>query len=342
MSAPEPTAVTPPRRDPHVANFPWPLPRDAYRYSANLEPAGGPRHTEAGVWGESEFAVDDRYDSELSLRERILAAEPDRCQVLPHLEPAAWDAMQYAFASLAVSSPDQFSLTHDPQTGLWRFDNRILGIECTYRYGDATTLPAGPMRTLGQHVQEDVVLLDQREGHLWADGGVVTFASGWSYGFDTGMAFQKIHGPVPRVHAERIMERAEQFVMRLQPGAPYRRTNWTLGVTGHLDASLESAPVWTADRARVAQGRVDEVGRGLSLRTEVQHLIRLPRSQAILFLIRTYTLTLEEVALVPEWALRLRNVLVELPDDLVEYKGLSLTRRAAIRWLERHGGVPAR
>jgi len=52
------------------------------------------------------------------------------------------------------------------------------------------------------------VLLDQREGSLWADAGIVTFAADWSMRFDVGMRFLEVHGPVPRIHEEGIITRA--------------------------------------------------------------------------------------------------------------------------------------
>ncbi len=52
-------------------------------------------------------------------------------------------------------------------------------------------------------------------------------------------------------------------------------------------------------------------------------MIRLPGSGAILFLIRTYMLSLRELAAVPAWGARFAAVLRELPQDMVDYKGLT-------------------
>jgi dimethylamine monooxygenase subunit A len=71
----------------------------------------------------------------------------------------------------------------------------------------------------------------------------------------------------------------------------------------------------------------------LHLRVEVQHLLRLPRSGAILFLVRTHLLPLAELATVPAWRERLGKVLADLPEDLAEYKGISRYRQAAASWL---------
>ncbi len=95
------------------------------------------------------------------------------------------------------------------------------------------------------------MLLDQREGQLWADAGLVTFAADWSLRFDVGMTFLQIHGPVPRVHVEGVIPRAHQFLLRLEVARPYRRTNWTMSVDRRLDQSTEAYPEWGPDRVTV-------------------------------------------------------------------------------------------
>lgn len=320
-----------------VTGYPFPLPRDVYRYSANVEPAGVPRGTEAGSWGAHRVTVDRHYRAELAERARVLAADPTRHQCLPHMAPAAWEALLVGLAELAAAHPEQMRLTRDGKTAHWR--NDLLGTDQTFTVGDPDSLPLPPLVFLGTQLQEDVVLLDQREGQLWADAGIVTFAADWSMRFDVGMSFLQIHGPVPRVHDERVIPRAHDFLLRLPAGPGFRRTNWTLTVDARLDTATETYPDWGRDRRTVAEGPLDEVGDRLFLRTEVQHLIRLPYSGAVMFLIRTHLLSLRDVASVPEWGARLAAVLAELPGDMAEYKGLTRTRGPGVAWLRRYGGV---
>jgi hypothetical protein len=321
----------------HITRFPFPFPRDQYRYSTNVEPAGHSTDTVAGSWGDTRIAIDAHYHRELAERERILAEDPSRHQCLPHMVPAAWDAMLTLMRTLADEYPDTVTLERREDGWLWK--NDLLGIEHTFVFGDLDTLPAPPLVYICGQIQEDVVLLDQREGALWGDAGLVTFAADWSFGFDVGMSFLEIHGPVPRIHSEKIITRAHNFLMRLEPGQSYRRTNWTLTVDGKLDTSTETYPEWGMDRRTLADGPLDEVGDRLFLRTEVQHLIRLAHSGAVMFLIRTYLLPFRDVATVPEWGERLYRVLEDLPVDMAEYKGISRTREPGMRWLLNHGSV---
>ncbi|WP_308298701.1 DUF3445 domain-containing protein [Streptomyces sp. GESEQ-35] len=315
-----------------IAGFPFPFRADSYRYSTNVEPARVPVPTEAGEWGAGILDVDDEYAAELAERERILAADPTRLTVLPHMRPACWDALHTLLRELADRHPSVMELRHlGSDTYLWR--NDLLGIEQRFRDGEDASLPGGPLGFLGSQVQDDIVLLDQREGSLWADAGLVTFAADWSLRFDVGMRFLEVHGPVPRVHEEGIIARAERFLMRLEPGQEYRRTNWTMSVGRRLDQSTEVYPEWGRDRRLAAEAPAAELAERLQLRVEVQHLIRLGASGAVMFLIRTYMLSLAELAQVPAWRARFGHVLAELPDDMAEYKGLARFRRRAADWL---------
>ena len=319
-----------------IAAFPFPFPEDRYRYSTNVEPAGSPHVTAAGQWGAAVVEIDDDYRAELAERAEILAADPTRHAVLPHMRPAAWDALLTLMRELATAYPGQMSLE---QLGgdEWRWRNELLG-ECRdFRYGDEASLGQEPLAYITSQVQEDIALLDQRNDQLYVDAGVVTFAADWSFGFDVGMSFLEVHGPVPRVRKEGVITRAHDFLKRLQPHQPYRRTNWTMTIGRRLDVSTERYPDWGPDREMIRCVPDDEFGRLVHLRVEVQHLIRLPDSGALMFLIRTYMLPLEELATVELWRARAAQVFAELPDDMADYKGIIKYRDRAAQWLAAAG-----
>ncbi|ASR05493.1 DUF3445 domain-containing protein [Gordonia rubripertincta] len=322
-----------------IAGFPFPFLEDRYRYSTNVEPAEQPVTTPAGRWGTAVVDIDSEYRAELAQRAVILAADPTRHAVLPHMVPAAWDAMFTLMRELDAAYPEQMQLrSTGPDEWVWR--NGILGIEQHFRYGDAATLPDEPLRYITSQVQEDIALLDHRNDQLFVDAGVVTFAADWSFGFDVGMSFLEIHGPVPRVRKEGVITRAHEFLKRLQPHQPYRRTNWTLTIDRRLDVSTEIYPEWGPDRESIQLVDDAEFGRRVHLRVEVQHLIRLPDSGAVMFLIRTYMLPLEQVATVDPWRRRAAEVLAELPADMADYKGIIKYRDRAAQWLRDAAPTP--
>lgn len=332
-----PESDTAPLEPELIAGFPFPFVDDHYRYSTNVEPAHQPVATAAGQWGDRVIDVDSEYRHEITERAAILADDGTRHAILPHMRPAIWDAMVTIMTELATAYPDRFTLQRDGDE--WHWENAPLGIEQTFVYGDDSTLPTDPLDYICGQIQEDVVLLDQRDGQLFADAGVVTFAADWSFGFDVGMSFLEIHGPVPRVRRDGVITRAHEFIKRLQPHQPYRRTNWTLTIGRRLDVSTERYPEWGPDRETIQQVDDETFGRLVHLRVEVQHLIRLPDSGAVMFLIRTYMLPLEAVATVEPWRLRAAEVFDELPDDMADYKGVIKYRRRAAQWLRDAGSA---
>lgn len=323
------------RNSPHaIRRFPFPFHEDRYMYAVNIEP-----HTLPGPKGsvvEFAFDVDEHYVSEMRDRELVLRQDPLRCQALPHMMPAQWDLLELIMVSFARDYPEHFSLERDGDR--WRWVNRPLGIDQHFVFGDALTLPYEPMEYVTRQAQGDWVIVDQRDGNLWMDAGMVTTQADWSLDFDIGMNFFEWHGPVPLAHELGVFERALKYLMQVRVGSPVRRLNWTMTVNPLLDTSPERYPVWGPDRTTVT---ADNVAQKVHLRVELQSFWRLPRSNALLFPIRCYLIKLEELATVPKWARRLPRVLKSLPQELVDYKGLTRYRDLAVAWLSQYDdGAP--
>jgi dimethylamine monooxygenase subunit A len=200
------------------------------------------------------------------------------------------------------------------------------------------TLPYEPMEYIGRQVQGDFSIQDQRDNQLWMDAGIITSQADWSLDFDVGMNFLEWHAPVPLAHQIGVFERALKFLLNLQIGNPVRRLNWTMTVNPRLDTSPENYHKWGKDRTTVTP---ENVGKKVHLRVEMQGLFRLPRSNAILFSIRGYLMSLDQLVTVPKWGRRLHRVLKTLPDELVTYKGLSRYHGTTVDWLSKYDdGAP--
>jgi hypothetical protein len=304
-----------------LADFPFPLSGDTYRYTANLQPGGQRQPTEAGSWGEAVTRVGPGYRDLIAERARILHADPGRLITDPSLLAAEWDTLRFLMRHLAAEYPGDFD--YSQAGGRARWANRPLGITASFTPGDPDSLPCGPLEFIGRQVVEDLVLLDEREGHLYVDAGLVTFASGWSFPFVAGSSFQEIHGPVPRASADGVFDRAEAFLLSLPPGAVYRRLNWGFHPLRVLDHSMDAAAAWLpAVSAFLATATDQDIARDVHLRVELQHLIRLETSGAVLFLIDTRFASLADLATVPAWSAQFQAVLAGLPDDIADYKGL--------------------
>lgn len=316
-----------------IKRFPFPYPEDQYMYSVNMEP-----HTPGakGSVFEHPIDIDEHYISEMRDRALTLQQDPKRCQALPHMMAAQWDMLELLMTSMAESYPEHFSLHRNGDD--WHWINRPLNIEQKFRFGDASTLPFEPMEYIGRQCQGDFSIQDQRDNQIWMDAGIITSQADWSLDFDVGMNFHEWHGPVPLAHQAGVFDRALKFLLNMQHGHPTHRLNWTMTINPRLDTSPENFDKWGADRATVTP---ENVGQKVHLRVELQALWRLPRSNAILFSIRGYLISMEQLVTVPKWARRMHRVLKTLPPELADYKGLTRFRDTTIEWLSKYDdGAP--
>jgi dimethylamine monooxygenase subunit A len=309
-----------------VARFPFPFQQDHYAYSVNIERhAPGP----AGSVYEYPFDIDEHYVEECQERDLVLAEDPSRFAALVHMMPAQWDVLELLMTSLSRDYPQFFSL--DRNGTQWTWQNRLLKLTKTFAFGDTTTLPCPPMEYITRQMQGDFVVLDQREQNLFADAGMVTGPADWTIAFDAGMSFKQWHAPVPLAHEMGVFDRALKYLLQLRLGQPVRRLNWTMTVHPRLDTSPENFHRWGSERKSLTP---ENIGSDLNLRVELQALFRLGRSNAILFSIRTYLASLNDIASNPEWRRRLALVLAGLPAELVSYKGLTHYKALAVTWLQ--------
>jgi hypothetical protein len=308
-----------------IRRFPLPFPEDEYMYSVNIEP-----HSRGAPGSVTEFAIDidEHYVAECRERALVLAAEPLRFQALPHMLSAQWDCLELIMESLARDYPQHFSLTRRGKQ--WHWVNRPLALEQRFAFGDPATLPNPPLEYITRQAPGDWVLMDQRDGDLWTEAGMVTTQADWSLDFDLGMTFKEWHGPVPLAHEMNVFDRALKYLLNLRLGAPVRRLNWTMTVNPRLDTAPENYPFWGPDRTRVT---AENAGDLVHLRVELQALWRLPRSNGVVFSIRCYLISVRELATIPKWARRVHRVLQSLHPALVDYKGLTRFRDAVVTWL---------
>lgn len=309
-----------------IQRFPFPFPEDDYRYSVNMEP-----HTPKGGEGsayEHFIDVDEHYLSEMKERSLVLKEMSHRCLAMEHMDLACWDMIERCMVTMSEDYPQHFKLERNGEN--WTWENKLLNQKDEFVFGDSSTLPLPPMEYIGRQVQGDFALLDQREGDLFLDAGIITCPADWSLAFDAGMNFTEWHGPVPMAHSEGIFERALKYLTAIQVGKPVRRMNWTMTVNARMDTSPETYHEWGHERTSVTPENVAEK---VYLRVELQVLDRMPRSNALMFSIRTYLMSLEDIVTNPEWAKRMHRVMKTLPAPLIDYKGLTRYHGMVVEYL---------
>lgn len=172
-------------------------------------------------------------------------------------------------------------------------------------------------------VQEDLCVLRRDvEGRWILASGVVCFPSMWRLPDKVGLPRAEVHGPVP-AYADELAARVDRFVDRLRPDRPVWRRNWLVHASDELHLPEPPPPPEPPP----------DVPDGLWLRSERQTLRRLPRTDAVVFTIRTQQVPLAAVASRPDVARGLAAAIGAWSPDLVAYRGAAAWRTPALGWL---------
>ena len=238
-----------------ITRLPFPYPEDQYMYSMNVEP-----HVPFGEGAlRAQFDIDEHYISECHHRAQTLENEPGvHYAALPHMMEAQWDLLELLMESYSRDFPEHFTL--EKNGSQWHWINRPLQINQTFTFGDTSTLPMEPMEYITRQAQGEFILLEERDETLIMGAGMATQRADYSLRFNLGMSFMEFHGPVPKLHEMGILQRALKFLLRLQPGHPVRRTNWSITVNPRLETSAETLPDWAPDRAALPASRLGAPG----------------------------------------------------------------------------------
>ncbi len=234
------------------------------------------------------------------------------------LDPANWletgadTAGQMAYRRELIETEREVVLAALPESD---------GAQAELRDGVAThtgkALPddPSPLGQVGRMVQEDFCLLEQRaEGEEYRlTAAILCFPSRWSLAEKLGHPLTHIHGPVPD-YTDDLAKRVNRLFEGVQVGRPLWRANWTVHPTDELHQP-------SGDWRQAEDGP-------LHIRVERQTFLRLPRSQAVVFGIRTYVDPLS--ALTDAQAFALREALGPLEANEIEYRGGADLHRATL------------
>jgi dimethylamine monooxygenase subunit A len=255
--------------------------------------------------------VDGWRAADLERKARLLEDHADEvCVSLPGSEVAAAELLAEVSGHLASFHPDVASTPVGPAV------RRVPSREGSRRH---TIVEAALL------VQEDLCLLEEREGAWVLAAACVCFPSRWSLAAKRGASLDEIHRPVPG-YAESLAVPVARLFDRLRPERPVGRLNWSI---------LETPELFLPAPAR--ERSEGEAGDPASLwfRVERQTLRRLPRSGAVCFTIRTYVDPLGTMVVGhPERRAALAEALASMDEAAAGYKGLAWRRAAICAWLD--------
>lgn len=235
----------------------------------------------------------------------------------PGSEPAQAELLQLLAAHLVTHASDRY-----------RRDGSELRVpELGERYDlSAPGMPA--LDLAGRLVQEDLCLMQRREGVWRLTAASVCFPTRWNLVSKMGLPLADIHDPVPGFR-ETLAEPVTRFFDLMRVEKPVYRLNWSL-----LDDPALFQPSGHYRAAARDDIDADTAGEKVWLRVERQTLRRLPQSDAIVFTIRIHRWPLSVLAGRPDAAAHLRGALETMPTDMRGYKSVAVLGAAVAGYLD--------
>jgi hypothetical protein len=185
-----------------------------------------------------------------------------------------------------------------------------------------------PLDAAARLVQEDLVVMVERDGRLVFGGGSVCFPNRWDLRSKLGMTMAEVHDPVSLLN-EQLGDTVDAFLARLTPQRPVWRLGW--GV-------LDTDELYQPTDGTAAPRPVDAPPAAHHLRVERETLRCFPATGCVLFTIHTHLTPLMDVIDSATSAVALADALDSMPAPIAEYKQLDRTGAAIADWL-RHAAI---
>jgi hypothetical protein len=154
-------------------------------------------------------------------------------------------------------------------------------------------------------------------------GGSVCFPNRWDLRSKLGLTLREVHEPVALLN-EQLAAPVDRVLERLTPGRGYWRLGW-----GVIDVPDGYTP---ADGSGVPRP-ADPQPRDLFVRVERETLRRFPRTNCVLFTIRTYVANIGDVARDPQVGERMATAIEVMPPAVRRYKDLAIVGEELVRFL---------
>lgn len=272
----------------------FPFTGEAYKPQMGLSPL------DLGTWIEP----GPDFEYQMNLKNQLLHDETETVlQITAEAEPGIFELYETLQAHLIQTDPTSYKM----QSG------EFVCVRTKENFTppkDARTA----MLQMGHWVQEDFGVLSAK-APVKLLAGCVCFPSRWSLKDKVGKDSDGIHAPVPRF-ASTIAKPTAHFLERLQVEKPMLRYNWTLHDNDHLFCPTPDIP----REDITVENVIDET----YLRIERQTLRRLPKTQFLIFSIRTSVGALAPLIADQENLRKALGTLETLPQETANYKGMRL------------------
>jgi hypothetical protein len=253
------------------------------------------------------FVIHDDFAGQMAYRDRLIA---ERREIVLALLPEGREAAEELLEAVldAVAALPGYRVGASEVT-------RPDGVSVALNRDD-------PLASAGRLVPDDLCLMqpDAESGEYRLVGAVLCFPSRWLLSEKLGRPLTAIHDPVPD-YDEMLARRVNRVFEAMRAGRGLWRVNWILHETPELYLPLGLNEKYVAPEG--ADG-------GLYLRTERQTLVRLPRTGAVVFGIKTSVSPVE--TLTPDEISALRDAIAAEDPSTIAYKsGAEVWRRRLAR-----------
>lgn len=213
------------------------------------------------------LVVDDAYTQQMAERSRLLKTHrADVLQCRPEADACAHELYDLILARLA--NMPGFSVS---KTSCRRPDGVEVPLDC-----------ARPLETLCMLISEDLCILQKRGCEHVLTAAVLCFPASWSLAQKIGHPLSHIHGPVDS-YSDDIARRVQRLFDAVKPDHPL----WRANALQYRDPALFQPRTEEAPR--------DHSERASFLRSERQCILRLPKTDAVVFSIHTRLVRLEDL-----------------------------------------------
>ncbi|KAI1149844.1 hypothetical protein F4825DRAFT_453077 [Nemania diffusa] len=188
------------------------------------------------------------------------------------------------------------------------------------------------LRNLGENIEEDFYFMCPDENdELRLEGWIACFPGGFLTTSRKGMSMRTIHHPVPG-YEQRIASGADKALSRLQAWEFIERFNWSLQTDGEDLFRVDGNNFYPEQGQAVPDDEDDVCIDDCFLRSEHQTLVRLPKSRAVIFCVRSYMTSLRQIKEEGDGVM-LAEAFESMPEKLGNYKKRPFWQTAVYRFL---------
>jgi dimethylamine monooxygenase subunit A len=299
--------------------LPIPVPRRSSRMTMGIK----------GLAIENWIDIDENFVDYLNQKKQLLDHQySDVFASLPGTQAAQKEVLDLVLDHVLTHFPKYYSDQNQEQQNQGHPISQIKNL-MTQDIWYLNEFEENPLDLAGRLIQEDLCLMQRQSEHYILSGASLCFPHHWRLAEKLGNPVSQIHAPVPG-YAKNLEQPVDRFFDRLRSDIPVYRSNWGIVGTPALfypssDSQSSVAPSLT----------LETIGEKLWLRIEKQTLRRLPKTETILFTIRTYIYPLSIVETDLTAAQTLAELVQQLSPEMQAYKNISSFQDLLITYLTR-------